>query len=474
MVQWKGNTQREQVGEKAANLESLEKFNVPNFFVLTKSEVGELLESREPEKIDNQKIPEDVVEEVREAYQDIGVSSEVRNASGEARNLVGNQRESQRVSVRISVNDNMAEYKLNVGASGLEDSIRKVLSSYYRENSETPAVIFQKMIEPEYTGAVVNKYTRRHSLVEIVEGLGHSLEEGITVPEFYLLNNSAVQEKRIPEKQVKVSRNPMNGQRRTRTISKNSPTFQDSEIEDLARKASREGLSVKFVYKRGSFYVVDAFDSEPMNVEPDLEALKVSEGEIEGREGRDYILSDETRKTQKPLVAKKGGYTSTDSQRKRKENMPAVVSLQNMQKIQDNSSERKEGTIEEKTVKDTSTRFSGVTATEVRSISEFPELSENPFSFQEKESKFADSCEQILSEESSLIDARDIDRKALLKSIESVDAKVLAVEEASDDLLEKVVEEGIEILVVPDHSVEKVSRRLLREEKRFILSNIRN
>jgi hypothetical protein len=474
MVQWKGNTQREQVGEKAASLESLEKFNVPNFFVLTKSEVGEFLESREPEEIANQKLPEDVVEEVREAYQDIGVSSEVRNASGEARNLVGNQRESQRVSVRISGNDNMAEYRLNVGASGLEESIRKVLSSYYRENSETPAIVFQKMIEPEYTGAVVNKYTRRHSLVEIVEGLGHSLEEGITVPEFYLLNNSAVQEKRIPGKQVKVSRNPMNGQRRTRTISKNSPTFQDSEIEDLARKASTEGLSVKFAYKRGSFYVVDAFDSKPMSVEPDLEALKVSEGEIKGREGRDYILSDETRKTEKPLVAKKGGYTSTDSQRKRKEGLPAVVSLQNTQKIKDSSSVAKQNKPEENIVRDISANFPGVTATEVRTVNEFPELSENPFSFQEKESKFAESCEQILSEDSSLIDARDIDEKALLKSIESVDAKVLAVEEVSDDLLEKVVEQGVEILAVPGQSIEKVSKRLLREEKRFIMRNIRN
>jgi hypothetical protein len=330
------------------------------------------------------------------------------------------------------------------------------------------------MIEPEYTGAVVNKYTRRHSLVEIVEGLGHSLEEGITVPEFYLLNNSAVQEKRIPSKQVKVSRNPMNGQRRTRTISKNSPTFQNSEIEDLARKASTEGLSVKFAYKRGSFYVVDAFDSKPMSVEPDLEALKVSEGEIKGREGRDYILSDETRKTEKPLVAKKGGYTSTDSQRKRKEGLPAVVSLQNTQKIKDSSSVAKQNKPEENIVRDISANFPGVTATEVRTVNEFPELSENPFSFQEKESKFAESCEQILSEDSSLIDARDIDEKALLKSIESVDAKVLAVEEVSDDLLEKVVEQGVEILAVPGQSIEKVSKRLLREEKRFIMRNIRN
>ncbi|MFB6100609.1 MAG: PEP/pyruvate-binding domain-containing protein [Candidatus Nanohalobium sp.] len=486
MVQWKGNVQREEAGEKAANLESLENFEVPNFFVLTKSEVEDFLESRDPQRIANQKIPEDLVEKVKSAYQDIGMASEVRNASGQARNLVGNQRESQRVSVRISSSENLAEYKLNVGASGLEEALRKVLSSYYRENSDTPAIIFQKMIEPEYTGAVIKNYTRRHSLVEIVEGLGHSLEEGITVPEFYLLNDASVQDTRVPDKQVKVTRNPMNGQRRTRTISNSSPTFQNSEIEDLAKKASREGLSIKFVYKRGSFYIVDAFKTEPINVESDLKALKVSEGEIEGREGEDYILSDETRRADRPLVAKKGGYTTTDSQQMRASGLPAVVSLENEDRIRAGSSSRQqkrrqrgrredEGNVSEVSDASKEVSFSGVAATEVRSIDQFPGLSENPFSYQDSEQEFADSCEEILVEDPDLVDGRDIEDAALLRCLEVVEnVRVLAIRSVSEEVLRAVVENGVEVVAVPDGSVEQVSQRILRKEKRFIMENLRN
>lgn len=486
MVQWKGNIQREQAGEKAANLESIERFDVPNFFVLTKSEVENFLKSNDPNSISNQRIPEDVMEDVKEAYQDIGVSSEVRTASGEARNLVGNQRESQRVSVRISSNNNLSEYKLNVGASGLEESIRSILSSYFEENSDIPAIIFQKMIEPEYSGALIRKYNHRTSLVEIVEGLGHSLEEGITVPEFYLLENSKLEEKRIPERQVKVSRNPMSGQRGTRTVSKNSSTFQDNEIEDLMRKVKREGLSIKFVYKRGSFYAVDAFKSSSINADPDLDALKVSEGEITGEEGRNYVLSEETERTELPLVAKKGGYTSTESQYKRKQGKPAVVSLKNTGKIasgresiereQDRNIQEDEKLSKEgSNVSPTQSPISQVSATEIRSHQHFPELSENPFSLSNSEENFANSCEQVLANKSKTIDARNINPKALKKCLEILDqVKVLAVNQLNDALMEAVVENGVEMVAVPEQKVESVRQQILREEKKFILSNLRN
>ncbi len=452
-------------------MESLESFDVPNFFVLTRSEVQNFLDPREPERIENSKLPEEIVSRVKDAYEDIGMSSEVRNSSGRARNLVGNQRESQRVSIRISENDNLSDYKLNVGASGLEDALREVLASYFDENSEAPAVIFQKMIEPEYSGAIIN-YTRRHSLVEAVEGLGHSLEEGSNVPEFYLLKDHSVVERRVPEKQVKVSRNPMNGQRRTRSISNSSQSFQDSEIEELARKASGENLSVKFVYKRGSFYAVDAFDNDSLNVEPDLEALKVSEGEIKGSEGRDYILSEETRETEKPLVSKKGGFTSLHSQQKRSQGVPMVVSLKDEEKIQNGESRERE---KKELARDPSSSMSmsGVTVTEVRPLEEFPSLSENPFGFSEGR-EFPDSLEEILAEEPELVDAREIKTEALNKVLETIDVRVLAVEQVSGELLEKVVEKGLDVLAVPENSVERVETKILRQEKKFILENLRD
>ena len=82
MVQWKGNIDSQEAGEKAANLESLESFDVPNFFVLTRSEVQNFLDPREPERIENSKLPEEIVSRVKDAYEDIGMSSEVRQKSG--------------------------------------------------------------------------------------------------------------------------------------------------------------------------------------------------------------------------------------------------------------------------------------------------------------------------------------------------------------------------------------------------------
>jgi hypothetical protein len=474
MVQWKGNIRREEAGDKAANLESLERFDVPNFFVLTKSEVKEFLDSRDPERISNNQLSGELVEAVKEAYRDIGMSSEVRNSTGRARNLVGNQRESQRVSIRVSENENNAEYKLNIGASDLEQALREVLTSYFRENSETPAVIFQKMIEPEYSGAVINNYTRRHSLVEMVEGLGHSLEEGITVPEFYLLEENSVIDTRAPDKQVKVSRNPMNGQRRTRRVSNSSSAFQNSEIEDLREKSSREDLGVKFVYKRGSFYAVDAFENRPLNVEPDLSALKVSEGEIEGREGRDYVHSDETQGADRPLVAEKGGFTSTHSQRMRRKNLPAVVSLENPDELHNSGKDAGERSNEDRNAS-TSTDISSVTATEIRTLEEFPQLSENPFSFQESEQKFAETCEEILSDEPEFIDGRSIEEKALYRCLDLVDqVRILAVETVSEEVVDKVLENSVEVLAVPRDLREEAEKRILRQEKRFMLENLRD
>lgn len=471
MVQWKGNIDREEAGDKAANLDEIERFKVPNFFVLTKTEVEELLNSREPRRIANQEIPEEISEKMKEAYKEIGMSSEVRNASGQARNLVGNQRESQRVSVRISNNSNQAEHSLNVGTSGLENVIRTILASYFQENSEIPAILFQKMIEPEHTGAVIKNYTSRHTLVEMVEGLGHSLEEGKTVPEFYLIQNSSVQNVRVPEKQVEITRNPMNGQRRTRTISKNSPTFQNSEIEELAKKASREGYSIKFVYKRGSFYVVDAFKNTPLDVDPDLEALKVSEGEITGEKGRDYKIAEKLDRTETPAIARKGGYTTSRAQDKRRKKVPAVVSLKETSKLEKTDSGQGDSNTEHVQKE---TREVQVTATEVRSVKEFPELSGNPFSFSEEQEKFSDSLEEVLSEKKSFVDARNLREDAMVRLFELTDLEILAVEQPSEKVLEKLVDEGLEVLAVPEPQVETVKKRLERQERKYILSRLRD
>ena len=139
MVQWKGDLDQKQVGKKASNLDSLNELEVPNFFVLTKREIGRYLDTTEPREILNKQLSDELKQRLHEAYDDIGMSSEVRNASGEARNLVGNQRENQRVSVRISSESTGSDYKLDIGSSNLENALKQVLASHFRRNDSTPA-----------------------------------------------------------------------------------------------------------------------------------------------------------------------------------------------------------------------------------------------------------------------------------------------------------------------------------------------
>ncbi|MFB6148006.1 MAG: PEP/pyruvate-binding domain-containing protein, partial [Candidatus Nanohaloarchaea archaeon] len=209
MVQWKGEITREEAGGKAARLDSVESFNVPNFFVIERGEIAQLArDAGTAEELMQQEFPEELGERIENAYGEIGMSSEVREASGRARNLVGGQRNGQRVSVRVSGDrQGVFDYRLNVGASSLEEAIKQVAGSFYRVETEheDPAIIVQKMVDPGYTGAAITNYMGGKSLVEAVEGLGVPLEKGITTPVMYLVDDTVEQE-RIPEQQVTVSR----------------------------------------------------------------------------------------------------------------------------------------------------------------------------------------------------------------------------------------------------------------------------
>jgi hypothetical protein len=335
------------------------------------------------------------------------------------------------------------------------------------------------MIEPDQTGAVIQNYTEQHTLVETVEGLGHSLEEAITIPELHLVQNREVTQSRTPEKQVKITRNPMNGERRQRKITKNKNAFQKTEIKKLANKADHENLSLKFAYKRGTFYITDAFNNQPINTEPDLEALKVSNGEITGRQGKDYILTDQPRKTSQPQVSKKGGYTSTPAQHARKNQAPAVYSLKNTEKIQNNKRHNiktpenlgKQKNTNDKQ-KNTQTDIESVTATKIKKIKHVSGLQQNPFNNTDQD-KLAKTCEEILLGNTEKIDARNIREKALQKTLKQTkNVQLLVIDEPTTEILYKIVENRVEAIAVPQEQLEKIRKELLRAEKRFILDNL--
>lgn len=495
MVQWQGEIDREQSGLKAAKLDSVNSLEVPNFFTITRGEIEKFVgRNKDPSQILNSKIPSGLMEKIKDAQDEIGMSSEVRNASGRAKNLVGGQRDSQRVSIRVSDEDKgLYDYELNVGTSNLEKALKSVIVSYYEAGKQDyPAIIIQKMVEPGETGSVVVNFSQNYSLLESTQGLGNSLEEGITTPDLYLVNDEGVKAKKIPDKQVKMSRNPMNGQKRKRKVSRNSSAFNDREVGNFIQKVRREGLSVKFVHKRGTFYIVDAFDSEQVSRQEGIEGLRVSKGEISGEAGEDITLSDQTVKPEKyenSLISRKGGYTSSDAQRARAEGKPAIFSysgeLEEDQRvyIPERSVEIQEP---DSTSVDSGSKqqVSGaVTATEVLALENEEVNLDSPFTgYQIKGLEISNdevlqSYREIMefSGTKFVLDTRDMEGEGLLNAVEYLEAeeKFLLVENPDRELLKKAVEQEVSTVIAPEGLTSRVRKILAEEEKKMILDHVR-
>ena len=523
MVQWKGEISKEQSGRKAALLDKISDLNVPNFFTLTKDDVDNLLGNAETsEQVLNTELSSDQIDEIRSAYKQIGMSSEVREASGKAKSLVGGQRDTGRVAIRIS-NDTKGiyDYKLNVGLSNLENALKKVIASYYdQNNSGTPAVIVQKMVEPGHTGAAINGYLGNYTLIESVEGLGISLEEGITSPETYIVRNGEVVDENSPESQIKITRNPMNGQHRRKRTGGDSTSIPHSKISELCEELADNSYSVKFVYKRGTFYIVDVFQTEQnynpfgSSSQPSLKGIRASPGEIEGRVGRDIRFSDQTHPPQdysKALISRKGGYISTDAQKARKEGKPAIFNysgqLQEGKQIRipDNSieedesstgrefSNRRRGERRDKaqspgrSQEEKASISTSVTATEVlpidgngRAVHLSPPFSEG-FSVGYSADDAIPS-EGYLTEYSEIfafegdqvvLDARKLDNEGLIEAVRYIDAdlKILLVEQPDQKLVREAVKQRFDV-IASQIDLEALEKAVLREEKKFIMDNL--
>ncbi|MFB6203244.1 MAG: hypothetical protein ABEK01_02025 [Candidatus Nanohaloarchaea archaeon] len=505
MVQWKGEITREESGAKAARLDTIESFNVPNFFVLTREEVQNLLGGRtDPEEIMNAQFEEGPTEKIENAYGNIGMSSEVRNSSGRARNLVGGQRNRERVSVRIS-GEGFNKYRLNVGPSELEGAVKEVLASYYQSNEEPPALLFQKMIEPDHSGAALGSYLGGNGLMEVVEGLGVSLEKGINVPAMYLVRDGEVREVRVPREQVKITRHPVNGgHRREKTLNDSAP-FSESEVEDFFSKLESEDLGVKFAYKRGTFYVVDAFETDSGNPfsssGTSLKGIRVSEGRISGVAGRDVTVSDETMPPEDynmALVAKKGGYTSTDAQKAREEGKPAVFSfrgdLEDGQRItlgpRDVETSGEDGGRAKEVSGPEKVPEKEITATEVlplergqRAVHTSPPFGEGyAVTGREVDAEripprgLLESYSGVFAfdGEKALLDARNLEKEGLEQAVDYLDAElaVLVLSGPDRDAVRSAVRNGFQA-IASEKDLEVLERMVAEEEKRFLMDRLR-
>lgn len=491
MVQWKDKLEGE-VGTKAENLEKLEGFKIPNFFVITPRECKRLFKGSETaEEVLNTSLDSKKKEEIKNAYKEIGMSSEVRTATGKAKNLVGGQRNGQRVSVRISDHgQGDYEYRLNVGSSEIFNALKDVAASYYRNRDDHPSIIVQKMVEPEYTGAVINDYPDR-SIVEVVEGLGHSLEEGLTKPFIYFLRED-LEDVFVPEKHLKVTRNPINGDKRRKKINTPNKPFSERKIVEFYRKVRDNNASIKFVYKRGSFHVVDVWRAEDNLIQEDegLEGLKVSPGNISGVLGRDITHSETTlppEKYGKILVSEKGGYTSTDAQKARRENKTAVFSyygdIEHENFGHANNTERNPFSTKEE-VKP----VEQITGTEVvplnpqrgKGVYTRPPFGEG-YSVSRRdipENSYLETCADVFcfNGEKAVLDTRRIDRKAIENVMEYLDAelKIVIFENPEISEVVKAVEQGFDVFTAEEKFLDDLRGKVSRAERKFILEKVRD
>lgn len=532
MVEWKGKINQD-ADTRAAMLDRVENFQVPNFFVITSEESAKLFGGKTgAEQVLNVQLNPSMKSEIKDAYQEIGMSSEVRTADGRAKNLVGGQRNNQLVSIRISGSEEgVYESRLNIGSSKLLEAIKQVATSYYERNDDHPSIIVQKMVEPEYSGALITDYLGNYGLLEVVEGLGTSLEEGITKPHLYLFNEGKVVDTRSVESQVKITRNPINGNQKRKSIDSTSLPFSESEAENFYQKISRQELNVKFAYKRGSFYIIDAwrternrdgdegFGYEESVNEADLSALRVSKGEINGEAGRDIIYTDQTvspGKYENALISRKGGFTSTDAQKARNAGKPAIFSfegdLSNGQQIQleseevkiENSSDNNSNPFSRlsgsnnsqgsnETISSSSESLEQVVASEVLPVDPSrgegvyisppfgPGYSVTDRQLREEEtvpeSSYLGSYSQIFGfdGEKAVVDTRQLEDRGLEEALEYLEAdlKILILDNPRQRIVREAVGNGFDVFAAPESELNNLKQQVLSAEKKFMMEKLR-
>ena len=471
MVVWDDQDMDREAGTKARNLSQVESLPVPRFFVIKPTEVQQLFKGGNPSSAE---LEPSMKQEVGEAYSNIGISSGIRDAPDTAKSLVGGQRGAQRVSVRVSSESTGCEYRLNVGPSDFFRSIREVSSSYTDTQSEYPALIVQKMVSAEFTGAVINKYSRESTLVEVVKGLGSTLERGVTTPHLYILRSEGPVRTDIADRQSYEVRDQFIGERRTRTESFEEAPIDLSEIERLADRSTSTGLNLKFVRSRNTFHIVDAWSESPgfeARAERALERIKATEQAPSGVAGSDFAFSKDTVEPQKPFIARHGGWTSTHAQQARDKGIAAIVRYQGDLEEGDVLN-TEQGTTEDEAVV-TATRVSALVGSRGK---EHGPVDEQPPGLGHAEEHIQDFGDFFrFNGDKVVVDTRSLESDGIGTALEYLDADSKTIVLPTDfeaATVEAAVRAGFDRLLVEEGSVDKLRREVERQERRFILDRI--
>lgn len=264
-------------------------------------------------------ITESVREEIEEAYEKINLSEEVRNAGGEAVNLVGGQRETEFVAVRSSPTGTLIPgahvNELNVnGKSSVVRKVKECWASLYSAealsveeqtgNIHSMAVVVQRMVEPDVSGSIysanpVQQDGQNAYMIEALWGLGSALYDGSSTPDKFVLEDTGtVREEDIANKEWKIVRDPTSGKNIKQRVAQEErdsrclDTGQRDRLVDAIRKVeNRFGRNVRldFVLGRNRLHILDiqqfssvTAEQEKRNQEVFLAGRGASAGDAQG------------------------------------------------------------------------------------------------------------------------------------------------------------------------------------------------
>ncbi|MCJ7478801.1 MAG: PEP-utilizing enzyme [Candidatus Nanohaloarchaeota archaeon QJJ-7] len=410
-IKWLEETGEERVvGKKGSSLSRAKEsgLEVPRGFVITAPTFEDFVQERDLEEriqkildrtdrndlesvrraenqirslIEDEEVPEEVREEIEEAYEKINMSEEVRSAGEEAVDLVGGQRETEFVAVRSSPTGaripGAHHSELNVnGKDAVIDALKDCWASLYSSEAlsmeeelgsiHSMAVIVQRMVEPEVSGSAYSSdpLGREETLVESVWGLGTGLSSGTVTPDRYLIDERGeVQSKEIANKGWKIVRDPTSGKNLKQRVSGNkrdSESLEDnrySELVETVRKAENTlggDVKVDFALARNGVQILDvektqASGGEGREREGVVRGIGASPGEVEGEvnviysdtdiekiEDEEVVASVEAAERLIPIlhrvsgiVSDEGGVSSNLSVLARELGVPAIVGTKN-------------------------------------------------------------------------------------------------------------------------------------------------
>jgi pyruvate, water dikinase len=412
------------VGGKGANLAEMfnNKFPVPPAFVITtdaykyfvkeiREQIDEILESIDVNKTEqlterakkireliiSHKLPEDLKEEILEAYEDLGVDKKTLEvAKTDALNILQHGRDPVFVAVRSSATTEdlddssfagQQETYLDIkGKENLLEKVKKVFASlftaraiYYRKKRGFSkekfalAVIVQKMIDSDKSGVIFSKNPVKQNdniIIESVYGLGEGIVSGKIKPDSYEVSRDLeILEKKVADKKIALTRNSQGEVEQINLkpeISK-SQVLEESEINSLTHLAIKiedhyqKPQDIEFAIESGEIYIVQSrpittsFVASEKNIEgePILSGLGASPGISSGKVKIIHDL-DELNKIQKgdilvtkmtnpdmvvsmqvasAIITDEGGLTSHAAIVSREMGTPAVVGTDNATEI---------------------------------------------------------------------------------------------------------------------------------------------